>query len=390
MNAKKTLCSLLIASTIALTSVPVPSTFAEPEPAAVKQMIDDYNQRLAAIQQLSDQEDQLQGQLSTINRQIFEYDQLEKELQPDIDAVTQQIQSTQTEIDNKKNSMDERNLLVKNRLVSMYTEEAASVSFLEVLLGSANFGDFINRLGMLTMIFRQDKQMIDTLAEDKQSLTTMKEELDSQQKALLDKMSMLNQAKADQEDKVQERMNLLSQLQQEKRSEVDATQQEAENLAAIDEELTPDVQAALKEALQKNIVSEGNWDWPVPDSHTITSDFGARGQEFHAGIDIGAPLGTSIVAVDSGIVLYAGKATGFGNWIVIKHANGLMSVYGHMYGDGIFVKVGQEVQRGQLIAVVGSDGQSTGPHLHFAVATGITGNKMDYIDPRPYLNNEHL
>ncbi|MFC5448536.1 murein hydrolase activator EnvC family protein [Paenibacillus aestuarii] len=358
--------------------------------ATVQHMIDDYNKRLTSIQQLTDQQDQLQGQLATMNRQIYEYDQMANELQPEIDQVNAKMASLQTSIDQTNRSIEARNGLVKSRLVNIYTSESTTVSIMEVLLGSADFGDFINRISMLTMIFKQDKQVIDTMTDDKAHLNSLKDELNEQQKALLAKQAALAQSKADQQKLVDERVQLMSQLQQQKVSEEDQSQKDAEDLAAVDAQLAPDVAAQLQAVLQRKIASDGSWAWPVPTSHVVTSDYGPRGSEFHAGIDIGAPLGTPITAVDSGIVLYAGKANGFGNWVVIKHANGLMSVYGHMYGDGIFVKVGQEVQKGQEIAVVGSDGESTGPHLHFGVATGITGNKMDYIDPRPYLNNQRL
>jgi len=356
----------------------------------VQQMIDDYNKRLTSIQQLTDQQDQLQGQLATMNRQIYEYDQMTTELQPEIDQLNTKMAQLQTSIDQTNHSIDARNGLVKSRLVNMYTSESTTVSVMQVLLGSADFADFINRISMLTLIFKQDKQIIDTMTDDKTQLSNLKDELTQQQQALLAKQTALAKSKADQQKLVDERVQLLNQLQQQKVSEVDQSQKDAEDLAAVDAQLAPDVAAQLQNVLQRKIASEGTWAWPVPTSHVVTSDYGPRGSDFHAGIDIGAPLGTPITAVDSGIVLYAGKANGFGNWVVIKHANGLMSVYGHMYGDGIFVKVGQEVQKGQEIAVVGSDGESTGPHLHFGVATGITGNKMDYIDPRPYLNNERL
>lgn len=354
----------------------------------VKELIEKYNNRLQVIQQLNGQEEKIQGQLSTINRQIFEYDKLVNDLQTDINKITIKMESVQVDIATNQHSIDFRNNLLKNRLSNMYTSGNISVSFMDVLLGSTDFSDFINRASMLTLVIKQDKQIIESMGQDKANLTNLNEELNQEQNLLFAQRNTLNSARAAQEEKINERLILLDQLQKKSLNEVDTAQKEEEDLTSIDAKLTPDVEVQLKAALQKMLFSDGIWDWPVPSSHLITSDFGPRGQEFHAGIDIGAPIGTSIVAVDNGIVLYSGKATGFGNWIVIKHSNGLMSIYGHMYGDGIHVSVGQEVKRGQEIAVVGNDGQSTGPHLHFAVATGITGNKMNYIDPRPYLNNK--
>ncbi|NOV04342.1 murein hydrolase activator EnvC family protein [Paenibacillus planticolens] len=360
-----------------------------PEQSA-QDLIATYNQRIQVIQNLSSQQTEIQGQLASINRQVFEFDKLANELQPQIDQVKSQTESLQKNIADVQKDIDARDLLLKNRLSYMYTSGNMSASYMDVLFGSSSFSDFINRISMLIMILGQDKQIIDTKTDDKTNLTKMKEELDQQQSLLVAQQNTLNSAKAEQEKKVEERLALLKQLQQQSQNEVDMAQKDVENLSLVDSQLAPEVKEQLKAALEKEIQSDGNWVWPVPSSHTITSDFGPRGEEFHAGIDIGAPIGTSIVAVDNGIVLYAGKANGFGNWVVIKHPNGLMSVYGHMYGDGIYVSVGQEVQRGQVIAVVGNDGQSTGPHLHFAVAAGLTGNQMNYIDPRPYLSNQSM
>lgn len=355
----------------------------------VKDLIDKYNQRLQVIQQLQGQEIDLQGQLSTINRQIFEYEQLVSEIQPEIDKVTNQIATTQKAIAESQNNIESRNILLKNRLRTMYASGNVSVSYIEVLLASIDFGDFINRITMLSMVIKQDERMIATMAEEKTKLDNLKVELQQQQDLLLAQKNMLNNAKAEQEKIVKERLGFLDQLQQQHQNEVGIAQKEAEDLAAVDAQLTPDVEVQLKAALEKKISSDGVWDWPVPSSHTVTSDFGPRGNEFHAGIDIGAPIGTPITTLDNGIILYAGKAKGFGNWVVIKHANGLMSVYGHMFDNEIYVSMGQEVKRGQVIAGVGNDGESTGPHLHFGVAAGITGNRMNYIDPRPFLDKQH-
>ncbi|MBP1964143.1 murein hydrolase activator EnvC family protein [Paenibacillus aceris] len=356
----------------------------------VQDLIATYNQRLQVIHDLYGQQTEIQGQLTSINRQVFEYDKLASEMQPQIDKMKSQQESLQKNIADVQKDIDTRDQLLKNRLSYLYTSGNISIPYMDVLLGSSSFSDFINRMSMLIMVLGQDKQIIDTKMDDKTSLTKMKEELEQQQSLLVAQQNTLNAAKAEQEKKISERLTLLKQLQQQSLSEVDNVKKDVENLSSVDSKIAPDVQEQLKAALNKEIQSEGAWEWPVPSSKTITSDFGSRGEEFHAGIDIGAPIGTSIVAVDNGIVLYAGKANGFGNWVVIKHNNGLMSVYGHMYGDGIYVSVGQEVHRGEVIAVVGNDGQSTGPHLHFAVAAGITGNQMNYIDPRPYLNNQQM
>lgn len=88
----------------------------------------------------------------------------------------------------------------------------------------------------------------------------------------------------------------------------------------------------------------------------------------HNGIDIANPIGTPIVSVMDGTVISSGPpAQGFGNWIRVQHDDGSVSVYGHMQASSLLVGVGERVSAGQQIASIGSEGQSTGPHLHFEI-----------------------
>ena len=113
----------------------------------------------------------------------------------------------------------------------------------------------------------------------------------------------------------------------------------------------------------------------------LTSTFGPRWGTMHAGIDLAAPMRTPEKAATDGVVLEAGPASGFGLAVYIQHANGDVTVYGHM--DQILVQAGQVVKAGDTIALLGARGQSTGPHLHFEVHVGgINGQK---IDPIPWL-----
>ncbi|MEV0700071.1 M23 family metallopeptidase [Saccharopolyspora sp. NPDC050389] len=105
--------------------------------------------------------------------------------------------------------------------------------------------------------------------------------------------------------------------------------------------------------------------WTVPTQGQCTSGFGRRGSELHRGQDIAAPIGTPIFAASSGTVIDSGPARGYGLWIRIQHPNGVVTTYGH--NNRNVVRRGQEIHTGQLIAEVGDQGQSTGPHLHFQI-----------------------
>ena len=117
----------------------------------------------------------------------------------------------------------------------------------------------------------------------------------------------------------------------------------------------------------------------APAQGTFTSPFGPRWGTMHNGIDIANDIGTPINAVMDGTVIDSGPASGFGQWIRLRHDDGTITVYGHM--ETLDVSVGEHVTAGQKIAGMGSRGFSTGSHLHFEVHPGGGGP----IDPVPWL-----
>src|SRR3569833_570917 len=135
-----------------------------------------------------------------------------------------------------------------------------------------------------------------------------------------------------------------------------------------------EAEAAAREAARPKAVLPVN-------GARLTTCFCMRWGTMHWGIDLAAPMGTPEYAAMDGVVLEAGPASGFGLAVYIQHANGDVTVYGHM--QKILVTAGQVVKAGAPIALLGMNGQSTGPHLHFEVhAGGINGQK---VDPIPWL-----
>jgi murein DD-endopeptidase MepM/ murein hydrolase activator NlpD len=113
-------------------------------------------------------------------------------------------------------------------------------------------------------------------------------------------------------------------------------------------------------------LGRGRFSWPVPHFYKVSSNFGPRGRKHHDGIDIPAPKGTPIIAVDDGVVIYSDNGIrGYGNMIVIGHGEDFFTVYAHNKVNK--VDKGDRVSRGQLIAEIGNTGRSTGPHLHFEI-----------------------
>ena len=116
----------------------------------------------------------------------------------------------------------------------------------------------------------------------------------------------------------------------------------------------------------------------TPTSGTISSRFGSRWGRAHTGLDISASTGTPIYACSGGTVTKASYFGGYGLLIKIDHGSGVETYYGHC--SRIYVSVGEEVQTGDLIGLVGSTGNSTGPHLHLEIrVNGVPQNPQNYL-----------
>ena len=133
---------------------------------------------------------------------------------------------------------------------------------------------------------------------------------------------------------------------------------------------------------QKSLLASTPSIWPV--KGWITSGFGYRTspftgrREIHKGLDVATRTGTPIISPADGIVVFSGREGGFGNMILVDHGYGIVTRYGHC--SSLDAKLGEKVQRGDIIARVGNTGRSTGPHLHYEVAVnGVAVNPMRYI-----------
>ncbi|WP_420716185.1 M23 family metallopeptidase [Mycobacterium sp. 94-17] len=122
----------------------------------------------------------------------------------------------------------------------------------------------------------------------------------------------------------------------------------------------------------------------MPTKGIFTSNFGYRWGVLHAGIDLANSIGTPIYAVSDGVVIDSGPASGYGMLVKLRHADGTVTLYGHI--NTTLVSVGERVMAGDQIATMGNRGNSTGPHLHFEVLQGGT----ERIDPVPWLAKRGL
>lgn len=145
------------------------------------------------------------------------------------------------------------------------------------------------------------------------------------------------------------------------------------------------IEEEKREYLEANNLEYIEGCWPLPTYTQISSPFGERihpitnEQSFHKGIDIPAPQYTDIISADDGIVIFSGEQNGYGNVVKIKHFDGKKTVYAHNTSN--IVKEGDVVRRGQVIAQVGSTGNSTGNHVHFeTIINDVNINPINVVN----------
>ena len=162
---------------------------------------------------------------------------------------------------------------------------------------------------------------------------------------------------------------------------IEETVSTVEVASAIDNTQTKLAEMIEEQIKIKSSTFDGVYFSVKPVTGTITSRFGAMEDirdHSHKGMDIAAPKGTPIKAAADGTVTYSGEMGGYGNLVIITHKNGIQTYYGHC--SKLYVSVGKDIKAGDIIAAVGSTGNSTGNHLHFEIRKNRT-----QINPQKYL-----
>ena len=353
------------------------------------------------LNDIKEEKKNTKDELEKINDNINDISDKIDNLQNEIDNLNDKIADNEKEIEDKEDEISKKQDLLKTRLVSMY--KAGGNSYLNVLLGSSSTLDMIVTYDAVEDIAQADTNLINSIKEEKTNLETKKQELESNKSELNSKKSELDKEQSNLNDKKLEKKDKVSKLsadEQKTQQEIDSYN---EQIRKVDNELSAIAKAAAKQnSSSKNnsskssssnsssrtgkVYTGGQFTWPCPSYTRISNYFGYRsaaetngiGSTNHKGIDMAAPYGTNIVAAASGEVILASSRGGYGNCVMIDHGNGLVTLYGH--ASSLCCTVGQKVTAGQVIAKVGSTGNSTGNHLHFSVLVNGT-----YVNPASYL-----
>ncbi|WP_165894965.1 murein hydrolase activator EnvC family protein [Tepidibacillus fermentans] len=333
------------------------------------------------INQIKDNKKVTEQEVLSIAKKIDQQEQKLGNLEIQIEEVQANAKKAAVELEQAEQRLKERDQLLKDRVRLMYKH--GDVDYLEVLLSADSFSDFVQRFDAIQQIIESDKKILEENKKDRDIVAQKKKEIDQSLTNLKKLYAELEQTKSEllaEQKKQKVRMASLDSAQQQLVTKLRQEQEDFNEATEEEARLLDQLAAAQAEALKKQnklpvAYNGGKFAWPVPGYSRISpnGNFGWRihpiykTRKFHAGLDIPAPQGTTIIAPDDGVVIVASTMNGYGNVVMIDHGSGIQTLYGHIRNGGINVSVGQAVKKGQKIAEVGSTGRSTGPHLHFEV-----------------------
>ncbi|MBX8942769.1 M23 family metallopeptidase [Lysinibacillus sp. K60] len=429
-KAKNTLKTLAAASALIL-FIQTPSAYAtslsdlKEEKKQVETKKNQLNSSISnksnAITANQEKQQQILDQIQALNAEIDKTNSNIKKVQADIRVTNEEIKKLEASIEELLHKIEERDLLLQERARAI--QAGGSVSYLDVLLGSNSFVDFIDRFSAVNALLEADRQIIQDQKDDKQKLEEQKQSVEEKRKNLEDKKAELERLKASLDSQKTEKNKLVDQLEKEQeklKSEKVLLEKEYSEALEVSQELQDQIIAEQnrlaeiarqQEAKRKAAAAaaaaaanngggssggtvhapQSNGTWIKPTNGRLTSPYGWRnlgaGPEFHYGVDLANATGTPIWAAADGVVSYAAPLSSYGNVVIVTHSiDGQIytTVYAHL--SAFNVSVGQEVTQGQQIAAMGSTGRSTGPHLHFEVHIGPwKGQAVGSVNPLKYI-----
>lgn len=337
----------------------------------------------AGIDELKNQQAGVLEQKRALDEQNEVYRQELELIEEQVSLYTRLVDEKAAELEKATADEAEQLAIYKQHVRAM--EENGEYTYLSIIFGSKSLSQLMSNLDMIGEIMDADKRIYDQYTAAREDAEEIKAEYETTLSALADKQAEYEAEKADLEAKIAEANDMIAQLEEEINSNYDLYLE----VLAQEEALESDIQSMIAEKERQeaanSITSTGTYIWPLP-GYSPGSAYGWRmhpiyhEMRFHAGEDIGAPSGTPILAADSGMAtVIADNGNGYGNYIMINHGGGRVTLYAHM--SAFAISNGATVSQGQVIGYVGSTGNSTGPHLHFEVrVNGAT------TDPKSYFN----
>jgi murein DD-endopeptidase MepM/ murein hydrolase activator NlpD len=278
--------------------------------------------------------------------------------------------------------------ILEQRVRDIYVSEQPD--YLSFIVSAESFRDIVDSFEFMERIGLQDKRIASQVEESKRKAAAQRAATARTRRIQVATVSVIEarteEARVVRNELAASRDSLSAARRLKQDAIFDAREsreeylEEVEALAAESASLAAAIREAQSQAAASSTgsgtPSASGFIWPV--TGTVVSGFGIRWGRMHEGIDITASTGTPIWAAAAGTVIWSSWRGGYGNCVVVDHGNGLATLYAH--ASAILVSVGQRVTQGQTIALVGSTGNSSGPHLHFEVR--VNGSA---VDPLLYL-----
>ena len=346
----------------------ITAVFLTIEPVAV------YGATLSEIrEQIKEQQEKLEkgeAEARSLSSQVSQLEQKIETLQVAIAENEVKLEQLKKEVEEAQKKVDEQTENLNGRLRNMY--KTSSIGFLDVLLDSGSFSEFLTNLDLVKIVYSADQEVLKELEEAHRVLEEKKKEAEELQAELEESKKV-----------AEEQIKTIEAKKAEIAKSNIETERMIDELQADADAMTSTIQGSGSSSSNSTYIG-GQLAWPTPSTSYITSKFGYRihpiygYRKFHTGIDIGAGSGSRIVAANSGTVILSGWNGGYGKCIVVDHGGGITTLYAHC--SKLLVGRGATVSRGQTIAKVGSTGNSTGPHLHFEVrVNGVYKNPLNYV-----------
>ena len=352
-----------------------------------------------AIEDIKTEKSAAMKEVQNIISEISEYEDEIDELNDKITNLNVEIKNTEKSLNEAQEEYQTQEKLLNERLVLMY--EDGETSYLDFILSSEGLADFISNYYLISELASYDNDLLDQIEAKRKSIEEQKAKLESSK-------NELNTAKASKQKKQTElkgakstKETYVAKLTAEEKAEKDLLEQYEADKKAITQELKKIAEEeaararAAAAANKKNIVTPSSpsaygYIFPVQGcSKANINNKSYPSYRGHTGVDVNIGVtGKNVVAVKAGTVVKSmayirgGSYYSYGECIVISHGDGTMTLYAHLLAGSRRVAEGQQVSQGQVIGIVGSTGNSTGPHVHFEVREdGVA------VDPKKYLNN---
>ena len=377
---------LVMVLTFAMTVSPVLAQTAQERKNELEDQRDDVKEQKDEI---TSQKKTVMEEISDLEDEISEYESQISKLNSKITELKKSIEKNEKEITKLEAEYEEKQEAFIERMVIMY--EKGQTTYLDALLSADSMVSFISSYYMINEMADADRTMMESIKQQKEKIEETKAKLEEEKKEITTskteietKTAKLNSAKESKQSKV----NSLT-------SEEKKLQAKLDEFNSAIKKAEKEIEAAANKANGYQGSFSGTLSWPRSTSswgwNIITSGYGRRDQPTsgastsHKALDIGISY-QPVYAPADGYVVMAGWASGYGNFIMIKHSSKLYTCYGHL--SGYNVSSGQTVKRGQRIATSGDTGISTGPHLHFEVRTSSSYysrvNPLNYISDSVY------